>query len=93
MVLLAMVWIAIFMIGLVELGNYLWKRRVARQAEREGNMSEGLSEESEELTKVPMRVMVAPRVETDCRDEMATLLSSGSESDSGSDSERDDYRF
>lgn len=93
MVLLAMVWIAIFMIGLVELGNYLWKRRAARQAEREGNMSEGLSEESEELIKVPMRVMVAPRVETDCRDEMAALLSSGSESDSGSDLERDDYRF
>jgi hypothetical protein len=88
MVLLAMVWIAIFMIGLVELGNYLWKRRAARQAERDEDMGERF-DESEELVKVPMRVMVVPRVETD-HDEEATL---SSESDSGSDLERDDYRF
>jgi hypothetical protein len=87
MVLLAMVWIAIFMIGLVEFGNYLWKRRAARQAERDEDMGERF-DESEELVKVPMRVMVVPRVETD-HDEEA----SGSESDSGSDLERDDYRF
>lgn len=92
MVLLAMVWIAIFMIGLVELGNYLWKRRAARQAERDEYLSEASFDESEELIKVPMRVMVIPRPDAN-HDEEATLLSSGTESDSGSDSERDDYRF
>jgi len=89
MVLLAMVWIAIFMIGLVELGNYLWKRR-ARQVEG-GEISEEVSK-CEELVKLPVRVMVIPRPDMD-GDEEAVLLSSWSESESGSDSERDDYRF
>lgn len=80
------------MIGLVELGNYLWKRRAARQAERDEYLSEASFDESEELIKVPMRVMVIPRPDAN-HDEEATLLSSGTESDSGSDSERDDYRF
>jgi hypothetical protein len=92
MVLLAMVWIAIFMIGLVELGNYLWKRRAATQAERDEGVSEGTFDEPEELVKMPMQVLVIPQSETD-HDEEATLLSSGVESDSGSDLERDDYRF
>ncbi|KAJ5126931.1 hypothetical protein N7448_007710, partial [Penicillium atrosanguineum] len=92
MVLLAMVWIAIFMIGLVELGNYLWKRRAARQAERDEYIRESSFDEPEELIKLPMRVMVIPRPDAD-HDEEAALLSIGSESDSSSDSERDDYRF
>ncbi|KAJ5676908.1 uncharacterized protein N7477_002541 [Penicillium maclennaniae] len=92
MVLLAMVWIAIFMIGLVELGNYLWKRRATRQADRDEYLSEASIDESEELIKVQMNVMVLPRPDTD-HEEEATSLSSRSDSDSGSDSERDDYRF
>ncbi|KAJ6120776.1 hypothetical protein N7523_005056 [Penicillium sp. IBT 18751x] len=92
MVLLAMVWIAIFMIALVELGNYLWKRRATRQADRDEFLSEASFDESEELIKVPMNVMVIPRPDLD-HEEEATLLSSRSDSDSGSDSERDDYRF
>lgn len=98
MVLLAMVWIAIIMIGLVEFGNYLWKRRRAARLALESDVDvhEGLAGGAVELTKMPMRVVVAPGRGTDgegSQDEEATLLSSGSESDSGSESSVDDYRF
>lgn len=98
MVLLAMVWIAIIMVALVEFGNYVWKRRrAARLAlEYDVDVHEGLADGAVELTKMPMRALVAPGRGTDgegSQDEEATLLSSGSESDSGSESSVDDYRF
>lgn len=97
MVLLAMVWIAIVMIGLVEFGNYLWKRRrmAVLAAECDQEMSGEPDAESMEMVKVPLRVVVGSSgASRDAhQDEDGALLSSASESEDGSDSERDDYRF
>lgn len=96
MVLLAMVWIAILMIGLVEFGNYLWKRRGAASlaAECDEEVNEDSAAGSEELLKAPLRVVVVPGVsEGVYQDEDGALLSSPSESEDESEAERDDYRF
>lgn len=55
LVLLAMVWIAILMIALVEFGNYLWKRRRAERlaARCERDMGDDLAAGAVELVKVP----------------------------------------
>lgn len=97
MVLLAMVWLAIVMIGLVEFGNYLWrkKRAAVLAAECDRQMSDESNAESVEMVKVPLRVVVGSSgASRDVyQDEDGALLSSASESEDGSESERDDYRF
>lgn len=97
MVLLAMVWIAIVMIGLVEFGNYLWRKRRAAvlAAEYDREMNDEPDAESMEMVKVPLRVVAGSSgASRDAyQDEEGALLSSASESEDGSESERDDYRF
>ncbi|KAJ5985961.1 hypothetical protein N7499_007746 [Penicillium canescens] len=61
-ILLAMVWIAIFTIGLVELGSYLWARR--REAQVDDEEVEHGEEESvrlEDLKSVPFTVVFPPQ--------------------------------
>lgn len=96
MVLLAMVWVAIVMIGLVEFGNYLWKRRrMAGLADESDQERSGEADaESLEMVKAPLRVVVGSSgTSRGVYHEDSTLLSSASASEDGSESTRDDYRF
>jgi hypothetical protein len=100
-VLLVMVWVAIFTIGLLELGNYLWRRR----AEALGREDvQGLHSEEEdvgfdETMKVPLTIVIAPSENTRSPSVeepgygFLESVSSDYESDSGSESDEDDYRI
>ncbi|KAJ6013780.1 hypothetical protein N7540_008371 [Penicillium herquei] len=61
MILLALVWIAILAIGLVEVANYLWRRR--RLAHVAADTDRLLNEDpsSTELVKEPFQVLIFPR--------------------------------
>lgn len=89
MVLLALVWIAILTIGLVEVGNYLWNRGRASPLAGESdevNSGDDSAGRSVELVKEPFQVLVIPRIprrETvRHQGEDDELLSSSSGSDS-----------
>jgi hypothetical protein len=96
-ILLLMVWIAIFIIGVVELCNYVWSRWV-QNAVGSGNGEEEQNVELDELMKMPLRVVAIPSEATHVRSlieheyEFLNSVSSETESDSeGSD--EDDYRI
>ncbi|KAJ5181752.1 hypothetical protein N7449_011899 [Penicillium cf. viridicatum] len=100
-ILLVMVWVAIFTIGLLELGNYLWRRRRDALA-REGDQplhSQDLDVGLDETMKVPLRIVIAPSESTRPRSmgghgyEFLESVPSDSDSDSGSESDEDDYRI
>lgn len=102
-ILLVMVWVAIFTIGLLELGNYIWRRRrdaLAREGARRLHGQDpdvGL----DETMKVPLRIVIAPSESTRSRSmgghgyEFLESVPSDydSDSDSGSESDEDDYRI
>ncbi|CAG8908173.1 unnamed protein product [Penicillium egyptiacum] len=99
-ILLVMVWIAMFTIGLLELGNYLWRRR----AETEGREDvQGLHSQEDvsfdETMKMPLTIVIAPSENTrpcsmgEQGYEFLESVSSDYESDSGSESDEDDYRI
>lgn len=92
--LLALVWIAILTIALVELGNYMWKkRRDARLVlESDNIMTESMLSGYED-EKIPLRVMTVPGREG--MEGCAASLMNDYNSESGSDSEPDveDYRI
>ena len=96
MVLLALVWIAILTIALVEFGNYLWKqRRATRLAVEREAVDERSDATSEDFVKVPLRIidvpkMVASDVLDDNQDENRTMLPRISVSDLDSESGIDD---
>ncbi|KAJ5950433.1 uncharacterized protein N7479_008846 [Penicillium vulpinum] len=100
-ILLVMVWVAIFTIGLLELGNYLWKRRAEAFARESDQVPD--SEERDvgldETMKVPLRIIIAPSERSRPRFvgeygyEFLESIYSGDESDSGSESDEDDYRL
>ncbi|KAJ5956856.1 hypothetical protein N7501_011135 [Penicillium viridicatum] len=100
-ILLVMVWIAMFTIGLLELGNYLWRRRreaLAREgAQRLHNPDPDVG--LDETTKVPLRIVIAPSENTRPRSveghryEFLESVASDYDSDSGSESDEDDYRI
>ncbi|KAJ5664422.1 hypothetical protein N7507_005153 [Penicillium longicatenatum] len=97
MVLLALVWITILTIGLVEVGNYIWNRgRVAPLVGEIEVESDDSTSRSVELVKTPFQVLVVPRIplrETvRYPDEDDELLSSSSECDSEFESETN-YRL
>lgn len=92
MVLLALVWVAILIIGLVEVGNYLWNRGQAYQLAGESDEAESTDNSSGrpvELVKEPFQFLVIPRIprrETiGQQDKDDELLPSGTESDTGFD--------
>lgn len=92
MVVLALVWVAILAIGLIEVGNYLWQRRRIAQvvAETDTIMEENSSGGPGPFVKVPLHMV--PGAETlDASADEESVLSSASESDS--EPEMDDYRF
>ncbi|CAI7614054.1 unnamed protein product [Penicillium glandicola] len=99
-ILLVMVWVAIFTIGLVELGNYIWRRRQEALPRDDQDL---YSEEIgfDETMKVPLRIVIAPSESTRPHFagahgyEFLESVSSDSEvdSDSGSESDEDDYRI
>lgn len=95
MIILALVWIAILTIGLVEVGNYLWRRRyTARLAAESERLANEESSSSRECLKEPFQVLVVPRApwRTESRrNETSELLSSTLDDDS--DIEMDDYRM
>jgi hypothetical protein len=97
MVLLALVWIAILTIGLVEVGNYIWTRgRVAPLVGEIEVESDDSTSRSVELMKNPFQVLVVPRIPMHetvrYPDEDDELLSSSSECDSEFESETN-YRL
>ena len=95
MIILALVWVAILTIGLVEVGNYLWRRRYnARLAAESERLANEESSSSRECLKEPFQVLVVPRApwRTESRrNEASELLSSTLDDDS--DIEMDDYRM
>ncbi|CAG7978061.1 unnamed protein product [Penicillium nalgiovense] len=100
-VLLLMVWVAIFTIGLLELGNYLWKRRAEAlgREDVQGLHSEEGDASFDETMKVPLAIVIAPSENTRSRsvgeygNGFLESVSSDYESDSGSGSDEDDYRI
>ncbi|KAJ5516468.1 hypothetical protein N7527_008028 [Penicillium freii] len=100
-ILLVMVWIAMFTIGLLELGNYLWRRRREALA-REGAQrlhSQDPDVGLDERMKVPLRIVIAPSENNPPRSvgghgyEFLESVASDYDSDSGSESDEDDYRI
>ncbi|KAJ5717029.1 hypothetical protein N7488_002675 [Penicillium malachiteum] len=86
MILLALVWIAILTIGLVEVANYLWKRR--RMAHVAADTDRLLNEDSSstELVKEPFQVLVVPRTPRrleQTQDENSVLVHNSSLEDDG----------
>lgn len=93
--LLSLVWIAIFTIAMVELGNYLWKkRRAARLAmEGDGLLRDGVSS-SGEHGKIPLGALTVPGQKAEsCVDSVSLMSDSNSDSGSDSEPEVDDYRI
>lgn len=102
-ILLVMVWVAVFAIGLLELGNYLWRRRrdaLGREGSRRLHSQDpdvGL----DETMKMPLRIVIAPSESTrsrsmeghGCKFLESVPSDYGSDSDSGSESDEDDYRI
>jgi nitrogen fixation-related uncharacterized protein len=92
-ILLVMVWIAIFTIGLVELGSYLWARREAQvDDEEEVEHGEEGSVRLDDLKSVPFTVVVPPErirssSEIEHDDEYLVSVFSDSDLSSASDSE------
>ncbi|KAJ5987478.1 hypothetical protein N7451_011843 [Penicillium sp. IBT 35674x] len=98
MVLLALVWIAILIIGLVEVGNYLWSRGQASPLAGENDEVESGDDSagrSVALVKEPFQILVIPRFprcETAREQNEDEVLSSSSETDSEFESETN-YRL
>ncbi|KAJ5937761.1 hypothetical protein N7454_004103 [Penicillium verhagenii] len=98
MLLLALVWIAILTIGLVEVGTYLWNRgQIAQPAGESDEMVRDNSESrADELIKEPLQVLVSPRVprcEVVRHQNENVLLSTNSISDSEFNSEVEESRM
>ncbi|KAJ5382389.1 hypothetical protein N7517_000300 [Penicillium concentricum] len=100
-ILLVMVWVSIFTIGLLELGNYLWRRRgqaLVRESDQVMD-SEERNEDADETMKIPLRIVIAPSESTrphsvgEHEYEFLESVYSDYESDSGSESDEDDYRM
>ncbi|KAJ5493813.1 hypothetical protein N7463_009900 [Penicillium fimorum] len=100
-ILLIMVWVSILTIGLLELGNYLWRRRgqaLARESDRVLD-SEESNVHVDETMKIPLGIIVAPLETTLSRSvgeheyEFLESIYSDYESDSGSESDEDEYRM
>jgi hypothetical protein len=94
-ILLAMVWIAIFTIGLVELGNYLWARRREVQVDdEEVEHGEG-SVRLDDLKPVPFTVVFPSerlRSSSEIEHDDEYLVSDFSDSDLSSASDSDEGR-
>lgn len=92
-ILLAMVWIAIFTIGLVELGNYLWARRREAQVDNEEEVEHGEgSVRLDDLKSVPFTVVfpserLRSSSEIEHDDEYLVSVFSDSDLSSASDSD------
>ncbi|KGO72678.1 hypothetical protein PITC_056640 [Penicillium italicum] len=98
-ILLVMVWITIFTIGLLELGNYLWRRKgEALDIEvAQGLHSQDGDVDLDETMKVPLGIVIASSESTRSRSVgeygYEFLESVSSDYDSGSESDDDDYRI
>lgn len=94
--LLALVWIAIFTIALVELGNYMWqKRRAARCATESDNIVNGSLSEICENGKIPfdMLAVSGPERTEGCDDNASSISDFNSESGTDSEPAVEDYRI
>lgn len=100
-ILLVMVWIAIFTIGLLELGRYLWRRRRVSLDRVSAQRLHGQDPDVDldETMKVPLRIVIAPSESTRPHFarghgyEFLESVPSDYDSDSGSESDEDDYRI
>lgn len=95
--LLALIWVAILTIALVELGNYLWKKRQTARlaAESDNIVNERMSTTCED-SKIPLSVVAHGSWSEQTESYLdRESLDIDSNSDSGSDSEPDvdDYRI
>ncbi|KAJ5975667.1 hypothetical protein N7481_009374 [Penicillium waksmanii] len=98
-VLLALVWIAIFTIGLVEFGNYLWNGYDEADETGHRTVEDGLEDDSEEyelsehgeMSKLPLHPVGFPMPVAEGPDDEGSLLMSNT-SDSESESGIDNYR-
>ncbi|KAJ5940872.1 hypothetical protein N7516_001040 [Penicillium verrucosum] len=100
-ILLVMVWIALFTIGLLELGNYVWRR--SREASARNSAQRLHSQDPDvgldETMKVPLRIVIGPSENTRPRSvgehgyEFLESVASDYDSDSDSESDEDDYRI
>ena len=97
-ILLVMVWIAIFTIGLIELGNYLWSRRHQAVVGNGSGDDEEHNVDLDELMKMPLRVVAVPADEAQLTSliehEYEFLEVVSSDSSLGSEeSDEDEYRI
>ncbi|KAJ5724618.1 hypothetical protein N7493_006346 [Penicillium malachiteum] len=86
MILLALVWIAILTIGLVEVANYLWKRRRMTHVAADTDRLLNEDSSSTELVKEPFQVLVVPRTPRQIertQDENSMLVQNSPQEDSG----------
>lgn len=91
-ILLVLVWIAMFMIGLFELVNYLWSRPAQAVAHNiDGDEEQGV--ELGELAKMPSSVVDVPTEKAMAIFPTLAVAPSNLESDSESDKNGHDYRI
>lgn len=97
-VLLALVWVAILTIGLVEFGNYLWNSRDEVGEAGQNTVQDGFGDDNEEhelaergeLSKLPLHSVGFPMPVAESPDDEGSLLISGS-LDTELDSRSDDH--
>lgn len=91
MIVLALVWIATLTIGLMEFGNYLWKRRRATRlaAATEVHIAQLRSEQFEGLDKIPMQSDIIPQATELVNEDPSSSFELDAEAASG----LDDYRI
>ncbi|KAJ5135515.1 uncharacterized protein N7515_004793 [Penicillium bovifimosum] len=90
MILLVVVWIAIFTVGILELGSYLWRRRMQTSNRHSEERNVG-----DEKMRIPLKVITEcsrPAV-TGYGYEVLNASPRNSESDSALESDEDDYRI
>lgn len=98
-VLLALVWVAILAIGLVEFGNYLWNGHDEANETEQRSVEDGLDDDSDEyelsehseMSKLPLHPVEFPMLVAEDPDHEGSLLMSSTsdlESESGVDNNR-----
>lgn len=95
-ILLVVVWIAVFTIGIVELCNYVWSRQSLAATRDPICDDEGPSVELDELTKIPFSVVMFSSEEAtpgSPSGEFGSLDVTSEFSNTDSESDEDDYRM
>lgn len=97
MIMMALVWLAILTLGLVEFGGYICKRNKATRLSdsTEEYLIKLRADGCKDVEKVPWQIITVPRAQEEAKSRLSSenLLSNNFELDSESASGLDDYRI